>query len=111
MCGFLSLPETFEAEPRELLIALFSSLPPVGPPDAVLMRINEPSLGQGELYPVRVQPVLETGEYFIFVSLYVAGGGQYQPMSGIDYTGQSATKVSFDGGSVTFDDIEMQVAD
>ena len=111
MCGFLSLPDSFVAEPRELLITLYSNLPPQGPPDAILMRIDTPSVGKGEFYPVRVQPVLESGEYFVYVSLYVEGGGQYQPMSGVDYIGQTSTKLAFNGGLLKFDDIEMKIAE
>jgi hypothetical protein len=111
MCGHLSLPDSLAGQPRELLIALFSSLPPQGPPDAVLMRVDTPSLGKGEFYPIRVQPVLESGEYYIYVSLYMEGGGEYQPMAGVDYVGATPAKLDFDGGLLKFDDIEMKMAE
>jgi len=110
MCGHLNLPNSLEGTPRELLIALFSKLPPQGPPDAVLMRVGTPSLNAGERYPLRVHPVLESGQYFLYVSLYMEGGGQYQPMVGIDYIGTSAEKLNFSGGALKFEEIEMIVA-
>ena len=110
-CGSLNIPASFDGTPRELLIALFSSLPPQGPPNLILARIASPSLGANERYPIRVHPFLETGEYFVYVSLYMDGGGEFQPVPGVDYIGQTPTKINFDGVALDFGEIEMVLAE
>ncbi len=109
-CGYVGLPASFSDTPRQFLVALFSSLPAEGPPNSVLMRIDAPSVRAGERYPVRIHPVLESGEYFIFTTLYVDGGGEFQPVVGTDYVGASKTKLNFDGTALEFGDIDMTVA-
>ncbi len=110
-CGSLLVPEDFSGTPRSLALALYTSIPPAGPPDAILAEISAPSLGPGERYPVRLAPVVNTGEYYIWANLYIEGGGEWMPENGIDYTGATPAPVMLTGASLSFDDITMKVAE
>lgn len=110
-CGDLLLPWDFEGETRELAVALYTSIPPAGPPNATLAQIPAPSMKTGETYPLRLQPVLETGEYYLWVNLYMEGGGTWVPVDGVDYVGASAGKITLGGSEpIVFEDIVMEVA-
>ena len=110
LCGHVMVPGNLGGSPRSLVVALYTSLPPMGPPSAVLTQIEAPSLNAGEQYPVRIYPMLEKGEYFIWVNLYMEGGGEWMPINGVDYTGASAGSVVLDGESFQFDDIYLDIA-
>ncbi len=110
-CGTLVAPESFTGTPRSLAIALYASIPPAGPPDAILAEIEAPSIGAGERYPVRIQPMLETGDYFVWANLYMEGGGEWVPVNGIDYTGASDGALTLDGTVGTFEPIVLSLAE
>ncbi len=110
LCGHVVVPQNLQGAPRALVVALYPSLPPMGPPSAIVAEIDAPSLEAGEQYPVRIHPLLETGEFFIQVSLYMEGGGQWTPINGVDYTGASSNSVVLDGQSFEFDDIYLDLA-
>jgi len=109
-CGYLVTPSDFSGEPRSLALALYTSIPPAGPPNAILAEIDAPSIGPGERYPVRLAPVIETGEYYVWANLYMEGGGTWVPENDIDYTGASAAPLELVGASMDFDDIVLEVA-
>ena len=109
-CGRVSMPNDFQGEARQLVVALYDSIPPAGPPQHILLELDNPEVAAGELHQVVVHPVLVTGDYYIWVNLYMEGGGEWVPVNDVDYTGASAGLVSFDGSSLTFDDISLSAA-
>lgn len=109
-CGDILIPADFTGTPRSLAVALYTTVPPAGPPNYTVISIDAPSMKAGERYPVRVQPMLETGDYFIWVNLYMEGGGTWLPVNDVDYTGVSAASITFDGTSYVFDDITVAPA-
>ena len=110
LCGHINVPADLVGTPRSLAVSLYTSVPPVGPPNAVIAQIDGPSIKAGEQYPVRVYPMLEKGEYFIWINLYMEDGGQWMPINGVDYTGVSAAMVVLDGAPFEFDPIDMALA-
>jgi hypothetical protein len=110
LCGNIEVPADFEGSTRSLAVVLYSSVPPAGPPDGIIVEIDDPDLRAGENYPIRVLPALFNGEYHVWVNLYMEDGGEWMPVNGIDYTGSTATPLSFDGSAVTFDDISLELA-
>ncbi len=110
LCGHILVPADLEGTPRSLVVSLYTSVPPVGPPNAVIAQIDGPSIKAGEQYPVRINPMLEKGEYFIWINLYMEDGGQWMPIHGVDYSGVSAAMVVFDGAPFEFDPIDMALA-
>ena len=109
-CGYLVTPPDFEGTTRSLAIALYTSIPPAGPPNAILAEIPAPSMGPNEMYPVRLAPMIETGEYYIWANLYMDGGGEWAPVNDVDYTGSTAAPVSLLGESFAFEDITLEIA-
>lgn len=109
-CGTLVTPASFTGTPRSLALALYTSVPPAGPPNAILAEIPAPSIGPGERYPIRLAPIIETGDYYVWANLYMEGGGEWVPVNDIDYTGASAAPLTMSGDSITFDDISLEVA-
>lgn len=109
-CGTVVTPANFTGTPRSLAIALYTSIPPAGPPNAILAEIAAPSIGPSQRYPVRIQPMLETGEYYIWVNLYMEGGGEWMPVNEVDYTGATPAPLTLDGTVGEFDPITVEVA-
>ena len=110
LCGDITIPDEFAGSTRSLAIVLYSSVPPAGPPDGIITEIDSPTLSAGGTYPVRVLPALFNGDYYVWVNLYMEGGGEWLPVNGIDYTGSTSDPISFDGSPVSFDDIALSLA-
>jgi hypothetical protein len=109
-CGNLKVPDDFTGTPRSLAVALYTSIPPAGPPSATLLEVEAPALEAGSCYPVEISPMLEQGEYYLWVSLYMEGGGSWVPVNGVDYTASSDAPLSLDGSGMIFEDLTLQVA-
>jgi protoheme ferro-lyase len=115
----VSAPSSLDGTMSSLVLALASSLPMTGPPAATLATIpNEdtdndgvPDLekifGPGRELVLSFADVGVTGEYHVVAMLYMEGGGQYQPVPGIDYMTNSA-KLPFGGGQVEVD-LELEL--
>ena len=111
LCGDISIPSDFGGTTRSMAIVLYSSVPPAGPPDGIIAEVTAPELAAGGTYPVRVLPALFNGDYYIWVNLYMEGGGEWAPVNGIDYAGYTATPITFDGSPVSFEDISLTLAE
>ena len=46
---------------------------------------------------MRFEPVIATGDYYLWVFLYMEGGGEWQPVSGVDYVAHTDEMITFDG--------------
>ena len=110
LCGNITLPAEFSGSTRSLAIVLYGTIPPAGPPDGIIAEIDTPLLTAGDSYPVRVLPALFNGDYYVWVNLYMEGGGEWLPVNGIDYTGSTSDPISFDGSAVSFEDIPLNLA-
>lgn len=110
VCGDLLVPFELQGSARSLAIALYSSLPPAGPPEGIVVQIDGPDIMSGYRFPIREIPVLYTGEYYLWVNLYMEGGGEWTPVNGIDFTGSTSTPVVLDGTPIQFDDITLELA-
>jgi hypothetical protein len=107
----ISLPDDFDETITRLVITLAKDLPLTGMPVAILAMIDNTDedgdglldvdqiLSPGQDVTLAVEDVGLTGDYHIVVGVYVEGGGQFQPVSGIDYLAAS-DKVTFGGGTV-----------
>ncbi len=97
----ISLPDTFNGQVNQLLVALASALPVTGPPVEVLAQISNGDSddnGIGDVDEILngsrdlvlgVEDVGVSGDYHVVVTLYMEGGGQFQPVSGVDYIASS----------------------
>lgn len=110
LCGDILPPADFSGTPRSLGLALYASIPPQGMPDAILGDIPLPVLAPCERFPIVLQPMLETGDYYLWVNVYMDGGGSFIPVNDIDYTGASAAPLSLTGAPFLFEDIGLTLA-
>lgn len=110
LCGDIVIPADFAGTPRSLAIALYTSIPPAGPPAAVLGEIAGPDLQPGARFPVVVQPVTAQGSYYLWFNLYMEGGGNWVPVNDIDYTGYAEAPFDFEGPPIVFEPIQLEVA-
>ena len=115
----ISLPDGYTGTPTKLLVALASSLPVLGPPDAVLAEIsNDDSDGDGIGDVERIlspstdltlafEDVGVNGDYFVVVTLYMEGGGVFQPVPGVDYLAASPSVTLGQGQAVV--DVQLEL--
>lgn len=107
----IKLPGTFDGKITKLMVTLATEVPVTGIPAAILATIpNIDKDGDGEMDVDQIlsssqeltlgfEDVGTTGEYYVVAVLYVEGGGQFQPVSGVDYMTNSS-KVKLGEGKV-----------
>jgi len=110
VCGDILIPRSINGQARSLAMVLYSTVPPAGPPDGIVAEIDGPDIVGGYRFPIRELPVLFTGEYYLWVNLYMEGGGEWVPVNGVDYTGFTTEPIVLDGSPVSFDDISLELA-
>ena len=110
-CGSFMMPSDLTGTSRSMAIALYDSLVPAGPPSVTVTEIAVPEVVAGEAYDLEFSPLIATGTYYIFVFLYMEGGGEWAPVSGIDYFGHSEEAIVFDGSPIVFPDINLSLAE
>ena len=111
VCGNIMIPTDLVGTPRSMAISLYDTLSPAGPPNVIVTEINNPDVIAGEPYAIEYYPLIATGDYYVFVFLYMEGGGEWTPELGIDYVGRSDTKIAFSEDAVRFDDISLVLAE
>lgn len=94
-----------------MAISLHDTLEPAGPPNVTVTEIDGPAVVAGEPYAIEFSPLIATGDYYVFVFLYMEGGGEWAPEPGIDYFGHSNAMITFGGEAVGFDDIPLVMAE
>ena len=110
LCGSLVVPNDFVGTTKNLTLALYSSLPPMGPPDVILAQVSMPTIGVDQPYAIELHPVTATGAYHLFVSLYMEGGGDWMPVSGIDYM-LATDAITFAGTAVNLGELNLELAE
>lgn len=110
LCGTIEVSSDFSGTTASLLVALYSALPPAGPPDAVGGTIPMPVIGTDTPFELELADISATGDYFVYVSLYMEGGGTFVPVPGVDYIGQSASALTFDGTAVDIGTLTLNLA-
>ncbi|MBT8121087.1 MAG: hypothetical protein KJO10_01020, partial [Gammaproteobacteria bacterium] len=110
----ISLPETFDSNITKLMITLATELPVTGVPAAILATIEnvdadgdslldvDQILGPGRDFTFTMKDVGVSSSYHVIATLYVEGGGQFQPVPGVDYMAASEA-VALGAGQVTVD--------
>ena len=110
----VSLPDTFDSTITKLMFTLAAELPVTGAPAAILATIDnvdadgdglldvDQILGPGQDFIFTMEDVGVSSSYHVIATLYVEGGGQYQPVAGVDYMA-SSEKVALGAGQVRID--------
>ena len=105
LCVTLQIPEALSETPEKLVIGLYESLPPLGPPDVFPpYSVDAPEVTPGETMKV-ILDANATGVHQIYAVLYMPGGGaaSWQPLSGVDHVGTSAP-IPLDGSGMVLDE-------
>jgi len=110
VCGYVRVPSDMEGTVKSIAVALYRDIPPTASPDVLITQIDAPSMVGGELYPIRAYPFLDTGEYKLYIIVYMEGGGSARPANDIDYTGYISESFVFDGQPIDFGEIALEPA-
>jgi len=111
VCARIRVPAGFTGTPRQLLVGLYDSLPPLGPPASLLAQVDDPEIGPDEPFVLEVDSFPDTGQLYVYVALYMEGGGTFVPVAGVDYVGQSDAPFAFDGSAVDLGDLTLALAE
>ena len=110
----VSVPESFDSNITALMFTLATELPVTGVPAAILATIDnvdadgdglpdvDQILGAGRDFTFAMEDAGVSGNYHVIATLYVEGGGQFQPVPGVDYMA-SSERVALGAGQVTVD--------
>ena len=110
----VSLPDTFDGAITKLMFTLATELPVTGVPAGILATIDnvdadgdglldvDQVLGTGRDFIFTMEDVGVASSYHVIATLYVEGGGQFQPVPGVDYMA-SSEKVALGAGQVRVD--------
>ena len=113
----ISLSDSFSGNTRSFMLTLSETMPPAGPPIPLAIINNIDKDGDGELdvdqilsaskdLVLAIEDVGVTGDYHVVAGLYVEGGGQYEPLPGVDYMA-ATEKLTLGAGQVS---IELELA-
>ena len=105
------MPSDMTGTPRSMAISLYDTLEPAGPPNVTVIEIDSPDVTAGEPFELEFSPLIATGEYYVWIFLYMEGGGEWAPVAGIDYFGHTGSTLVFDGQPVIFPDIALSMAE
>lgn len=108
----VKVPDWFPDNPTKLTCQFFSQLPPGGEPDGVGTSIVDPPIGPGPPYPFHSGQADLVGEYYVAIVLFVQGGGTEIPVSGVDWVGETPSKVTLgpDTGQVPAEVVQLHKA-
>ena len=110
LCATLRVPADYTATPVKIIVGLYESLPPLGPPNGVAAVIEMPTISPTQPYALEARDVMPAGDWYLYIALYNQGGGQFQPVPGIDYVVQTSDKVPVGGGALNMPEMTFAVA-
>lgn len=105
LCTTVQIPESLTETPEKLVLALYKSLPPLGPPDVFPpFSIDAPELTPGEPLEIMMD-ANASGTYQVYVVAYMPGGGlaSWQALAGVDYVGRSEA-IELSGKGLTIEE-------
>ncbi len=107
VCMTVTVPDDFVGTPVQFVATLYPSLPPAGPPAAILAQVDNPTIGVGAPLEVQVFDVPDSGDFFVYLVLFNEGGGMLAPVSGVDYVGQTETAVTIGGAGIDLGELPL----
>ncbi len=97
LCFDVTMPVDYAGGAERLVVTMYDSLPPSGPPSALGVEIQNPTLTGNSPFSVKVPDLTLNGSYYLYVIAYMPGGGEWMPSEGIDYVGSSNVLTFGDG--------------
>jgi len=107
LCARLVVPDTYTGKAMNLMGLLYTSVPPAGPPTAILAQVGEPTIGVNRNYDFEITDITQTGDYHFVIDLLMEGGGTMSPVAGIDYVYWTDATLNFDGNPLTLGEVEL----
>ena len=107
ICARLVVPDTYTGNALNLMGLLYTSIPPAGPPGAILSQVGEPTIGINRHYDFEITGITQTGDYHFVVNLLMPGGGTMSPIAGIDYVYWTGAPLNFDGAPMTLGEVDL----
>lgn len=97
ICVNAKFPASMTVQPKKLQIDFYVDIPPSHPPDGIPLAIPTPDLQAGETIQLRMTDLGFTGSYHFLGLVYMPGGGDFFPVSGVDYIGDSSVAYALTG--------------
>jgi len=107
LCARLTVPAGFTGETANLMGLFYTSVPPAGPPTAILAQVGQPTIGVDRPYDFEITDITQTGDYYFVVDLLMVGGGTMSPVAGVDYVYWTGATINFDGNPITLGEVEL----
>ena len=106
----LDVPSTFTGTTRELDVVVTPTVPVAGPPAGILYQVMNPVVTAGQSLTIHGDATGIKGSDYVVVVLYMQGGGQFAPKSGVDYEAQTASAMTFTGGPIDLGTLTLALA-
>ena len=107
LCARLVVPDTFTGDAQTLMGLLYTTVPPAGPPSAILDQVSDPVIDVDRPYDFEITDITQTGDYHFVVNLLMPGGGTTSPAAGVDYVYWTPAPLNFDGNPMTLGEVEL----
>jgi hypothetical protein len=107
LCARLVVPGDYTGTALNLMGLLYQSVPPAGPPTAILAQVGEPVIGVDRPYDFEITGITQTGDHHFVVDLLMEGGGTTSPVAGTDYVYWTSSPLNFDGNPLTLGEVEL----
>jgi len=107
LCATLTVPADFTGETANLMGLLYTSVPPAGPPTAILAQVGQPTIGVDRPYDFEITGITQTGDYYFVAELLMVGGGTMSPVAGTDYVYWTDATLNFDGNPMTLGEVDL----
>ena len=107
----VGVPATLAGTPRQLAVVVHDEPALGGIPDGILYQDDDPDdATAGAALELALDVSATEGTYHVTAVLYIEGGGQFIPESGVDYLGTSGATFDFTGAPIDLGRIDLALA-
>jgi hypothetical protein len=100
ICLNAKFPASMTVQPKKLQIDFYVDIPPAHPPDGIPLAITIPDLQAGETVQLRMTDLGLSGNYYFLGLVFMPGGGDFFPVSGVDYISFSSMAFPLTGAAI-----------
>ncbi len=107
----VNVPADLMGTPDRLFVVASDTVPPMGPPAAILLMDDDIEATAGESIELDLDTSSLSGDYFIIAILFMEGGGMFQPTAGVDYAAATDTAITFDGEPTDLGSLDLALTE
>jgi hypothetical protein len=100
ICVNAKFPASMTVQPKKVQIDFYVDIPPAHPPDGIPLAIPTPDIQAGETVQLRMTDIGLTGSYHFLGLVFMPGGGDFFPVAGVDYIGDSSVAYPLTGAAL-----------